>query len=443
MPVTHSAIERIQQRPMGSFQVSAVAICMVLNMGDGFDVLAMAFTAPQIADDWALSPERLGILFSAGLVGMMLGSLLLAPLADQYGRRWGVLTSLVIVTLGMFFSAFCSSVIELGIMRFITGVGVGTMLPSINTMVAEYASLKRRNLSIAVVGTGYPMGATLGGVVAIFLMARYGWPSVYLFGAITSALMIPVVYYRLPESLEYLLAKRPPGALEKINRVMVRLGEPPLTSLPETMAVKTRKIPVLDTLAPDIRINTLLFCSAFFLLMISFYFVMSWTPQLLVQAGLSLQEGISGGVLLNLGGMVGQLLFGFTALRFGARRVILLQMTLAAVVMAGFSFVGTELIPLLVLAFLVGLSLFGAMTGLYALAPQVFSAELRNTGTGMAIGLGRMGAVCGPLIAGFLLAASWSPADSYLVFALPVIAAGLILCLIRFGSGKPEATPVS
>jgi benzoate transport len=416
---------------MSRFQIAAIAICVIINMIDGFDVLAIAFTAPQIAQEWSITPERLGVLFSMGLAGMMVGSLLVAPLADQYGRRWAILTSLVVVTAGMLLSAFCTDIIQLSAMRLLTGIGVGTMLPSINTMVAEYASSQRRSLSIAILGTGYPLGAMLGGVLAVYLIAQYGWPSVFILGGLFSLILIPLVYFRLPESLAYLLARRPVGALDKINEVLAKLDYDSLESLPDSAPARTRKIPVLDTLAPDIRKNTVLFCLAFFLLMTSFYFVMSWTPKLLVNAGLSMQQGISGGVLLNVGGLMGQLLFGVLATRLDIQRVILGFMLTSVLLMLAMTIVGSALTLMLGLAFLMGISLFGAFTGLYALAPLVFDAQLRNTGTGMAIGIGRLGAVFGPLLAGFLLAWFWTAAQSYAIFALPILASAVSMIMIR------------
>ena len=137
----HDTIER---RDMTSFQVSAILICLSINMLDGFDVLAIAFTAPAISSDWSLSAGDLGTALSAGLVGMTLGSLFLAPLGDRWGRRPVILGCLIIMSLGMIATGFSRGVPDLSLYRVITGLGIGGMLASLNTIVAEYSSSHRR-----------------------------------------------------------------------------------------------------------------------------------------------------------------------------------------------------------------------------------------------------------------------------------------------------------
>ncbi|QDJ11741.1 Vanillate transporter (plasmid) [Roseomonas mucosa] len=129
----------VRERNMTPFQTMVVGICIFINLLDGFDVLAMAFTAPAIAKEWGLQPTELGILFSAGLAGMATGSVLLSPLADRYGRRVSILICLALMTVGMLLSAAVQSTTQLLILRFVTGLGIGGILPSINTLIAEYA----------------------------------------------------------------------------------------------------------------------------------------------------------------------------------------------------------------------------------------------------------------------------------------------------------------
>ena len=161
----HDTIER---RDMTSFQVSAILICLSINMLDGFDVLAIAFTAPAISSDWSLSAGDLGIALSAGLVGMTLGSLFLAPLGDRWGRRPIILGCLIIMSLGMIATGFSRGVPDLSLYRVITGLGIGGMLASLNTIVAEYSSSHRRDLAVSLLQAGYPIGATIGGIAATF-----------------------------------------------------------------------------------------------------------------------------------------------------------------------------------------------------------------------------------------------------------------------------------
>lgn len=418
---------------MSRFQVLAVAVCVTLNMLDGFDVLVMAFTASEVAAAWQLTGAQLGALLSAGLVGMAAGSLFVAPWADRFGRRAVILFCLGLITLGMLLSAFAQGAKQLFVLRVLTGIGIGGMLASLNVITAEYSSAKWRSTAIGLQVTGYPIGATIGGTIAAFLITRYGWRSVFLFGALTSAVMIPVVLARLPESLDFLLARRPPNVLERLNDLLRRMNRPRVAALPETAPVDTQRTsnPVSELFAGAVRRSTLLICSSFFLLMFGFYFVMSWTPKLLVEAGLSTQEGITGGVLLNLGGILGGTLFAFLASHYALKRLTMLYLGVTAVFMVVFGIVTTALTPAFLLALAIGIFLFGSMVGLYALAPILYPAGIRSTGMGWAIGIGRIGAILAPFVAGLLLDAGWSTDHLFWAFAIPVLIAILTVRGLR------------
>ncbi len=419
---------------MGRFQWLAVAICVMLVMLDGFDVLVMAFTASSISAEWHLTGAQLGVLFSAGLFGMAGGSLCLAPLADRFGRQAIILVCLGLITVGMLLSAFAQSSLELGILRALTGVGIGGMLASVSVITAEYSSSKWRSTCVAFQATGYPIGATLGGMVAAVLLVHSGWRSVFIFGAICTALMVPAVLLWLPESVDFLLAKQPRGALDKLNKLLRKMGRPALASLP----AKPVKVVGDGTtggfgalFAPGMLRSTLLVWSGFFLLMFTFYFALSWTPKLLVAAGLSAQQGITGGVLMNLGGIVGGTLFGLLAARLELGRLTAASLCLTALAMAAFGYATGALGLAFVAAFGIGVFIFGGMAGLYSFAPIIYPAAVRSTGMGWAIGIGRLGAILAPLTAGLLLDNGWTPPQLYYVFALPLLLAVVAVLAIR------------
>lgn len=417
-------VASIKSDAMQPVQIIAVGMCVVINMLDGFDVLVMAFTAPEIAREWQLEPQSLGILFSSGLLGMALGSLFIAPLADWMGRRRIILICLVIISLGMLASAFMNSVASLVSTRIITGLGIGGMLASITTITAEYSSDVRRGFCISLVQSGYPIGATIGGSIAAVLIVQYGWREVFIFGAVSSALMIPLVFLLLPESLDYLITRQPKAALERINELLRRLGKGVLDSLPDPSGLlKPARMPVLGLLTPNLVKTTVLIWLAFFMVMMSFYFVLSWTPTLLTEAGLNVEQGISGGVLVNIGGIIGGVSLGYLTARFTVTKLVAWFMVMCAIAMAAFGLSQSGLTLMLVFGFVIGFFVFGSMIGLYAITPNSYDTSIRNTGMGWAIGVGRIGAVVGPLIAGFLLNRGWSGADCFVVFAVPLIIA--------------------
>lgn len=416
--------ETINRGTMSPVQVMAIAICIVLNMLDGFDVLAMAFTASHISTDWHLTGKEVGVLLSAGLFGMAAGSLFLAPWADRIGRRPLILICLGTISAGMLCSALAQNVPQLAALRAVTGLGIGGMLASINVITGEYASDKWRSTAIVLQATGYPVGATIGGAIAGVLLAHYGWRSVFVFGGLVTLAMVPVVLARLPESLDFLIARRPEGALDKLNRLLARMGRPAVAALPAHEATQAREAgDVRSLFHGGLAMQTLMIWMSFFLVMFTFYFVLSWTPKLLVAAGMSAQQGITGGVLLNVGGIVGGTAFAFLSARIGLRPLLWSCFILTALTMVAFGLYAGTLAAALALAVVIGAGIFGCMVGLYAYAPILYPAQTRTTGMGWSIGMGRFGAVLAPLVAGSLLDAGWPSAHLYYVFAIPLLVA--------------------
>jgi benzoate transport len=412
----------IKTSPMSRYQIVAVAICVFLYMLDGFDVLAMAFTAAPVAKEWGLQAPQVGILLSAGLLGMTGGSLFIAPLADKFGRRTLVLVCLSIISVGMLLSALSQSMVQLSIMRLFTGLGVGGMLATLTVVASENSSNKWNNINLSILGAGYPIGAVVGGSIAAILMVHYGWRSVFLFGSLVSFSMIPLVIKYLPESLDYLLSKRPANALERVNGLIERMGHSPLDVLPPLAASTDQPKTKLSSLfAPEVRKATLLIWLTFFMVMFSFYFVLSWTPKLLVAAGMSEAEGISGAVLINLGGIFGGLLLGYISSRFALRKTIIAYLIGTAVFMVAFGIFWTQLSLALGLGVVMGFFLFGSMCGLYILTPSMYATSIRTTGLGWAIGIGRLGAIFSPLIAGILLEDDWQGDSLFMLFSIPVL----------------------
>ena len=434
----------VRNRQMTPFQGVAVGICIFINMLDGFDVLALAFTAPAIAREWGLDPAALGALFSAGLAGMAIGSVVLSPLADRYGRRASVLFCLLLMTVGMLLSAFAQSTTHLFVLRLLTGLGIGGVLPSINTIVAEYASIKRRDFCIGLMTMGYAVGATLGGLIAVVLLSNFGWPSVFLLGGALSAATALLVVTVMPESVDFLLARRPPKALERVNGVLTRLALPPLAELPPVTAGSRPRSEYKAIFAPNLRVTTVLVCASFFLAMTTFYFLLNWTPKILVDLGLSVQGGISGSVVMNLAGVVGGLLLGWNTNRFGLGRLTAIYMALCFVSVVVFGYIPVSMAALLSVAVAIGFFMNGVIVGLYALVPTVYPPAVRATGAGLALGCGRLGATVGPFVAGILIAQGWSRAAYFIAMAVPMlIAAGVVLRISGARGSSQEATGVT
>lgn len=424
----------LAQAPLTPYLLVAIGICIGLNMLDGFDILAMSFAASGIKADWHLLDSQLGALLSAGLVGMGLGSLTLGPCADRWGRRIIILLSVALAGLGMLSSAAARGYLDLLVLRVLTGVGIGGTIASVAVVVSEYAPDRWRGTALAIYATGYSIGATIGGVLATYAIPRYGWRSAFVIGGSVSLLLLPFAWRRLPESLDFLLTRRPRSALQRVNALLEAMRQSPITVMPEPVGGQRGHASVRSQLALLMTASTLLVWFTFFCTMAGFYFIVSWTPRLLNAAGLSASQGLTGGVLLNLGGIAGCALFAFAAAHADPRRLLLGTLIGSALLVAAFGLTISRLDIALWTALLLGIITNAAMAGLYAVGPPLYPTAVRGTGMGWAIGIGRFGAILAPFASGTLLDRGWAPAQLYFVFSVPFAAAAVALLVIGTSS---------
>ena len=432
-----TVVDQIRERPMTPLQVGAVLICILINFIDGFDVLAIAFAAPEISKEWQLQPSTLGVVFSSGLAGMVLGALFLSPVADRFGRRKLILLCLAVISTGMFTSALADDVNSLLLTRLITGLGVGGMLSSLTTMVAEYSSARRQKLAVSVLQAGYPVGAIIAGFASVLLVSEFGWRSIFLVGGALSLMMLVVVYLCLPESLDFLVNRSgDERALERVNALLVRMRQEPLTEMPEKASSEEHR-GFFDVLSKEHRLKTFLIWTAFLSVMSTWYFVANWTPKILVDAGLSRDASFSGGVILSIGGVLGGIFVGWMASKAHVLRVGSVGMLSSVALMAMFGSLSSAITPMLIVTFAVGFFLAGSMISLYAALPDMYPVQIRNTATGWALGIGRLGAVLGPNVAGVLIEAGWGRLALYAGMSVPMFLAAYAAVLLVRGFSAP------
>ena len=422
----------LREGSMTMFQVIVTTICVALNMIDGFDVLAISFTAPLIAREWGVDPATLGILLSAGLAGMALGALCISPVADVSGRRAAVIISTCLLSIGMLASAITTNVLELAACRFLTGLGVGGVLAGGNTLLAEYAPVRWRDFVISIMVSGYSAGAIVGGSISAYLINAYGWRSAFIFGGLCSTVLLPVIVLYLPDSLDFILSGKRVDALARVNTVMRRLGRHELTALPELARESTETRAVIGVFEPRFLKGTLLIVLSYFMLMLSFYFVLSWTPKNLVDLGFTVEQAIFASVLLNVGGILGGLIFGYFASKSNARTLSPYMLVGLFLAIVGFGMLKSGLFAVMSGAFVAGFFLIGSMASLYLIVPQMYPPNVRNTGTGLAIGFGRVGAIVGPYIGGLLIGGGWDRIAYYSVLAIPVLVSAFAVRHIPF-----------
>ena len=414
---------QLNSRKMSLAQWEVVLLCTAINMLDGYDVLVMSFAAAPVAADWQLDSPSLGLLLSAGLVGMALGAIVLGSLADTLGRKRLVHVCLTTVTIGMILSAFAQSQLQLLALRFVTGIGIGGMLATLTTLVSEYSNDKRRGICMGLLQSGYPLGALLGGMIAAQIIQFADWRSLFLFGGALSAMLLPLIVVRLPESLDFLSRSEDSGANDMKGRLLKRfdLAEPQ-TSVGDDLSQGTGSWRRCFT-PSEVRENTLLLWSCYLALMFSFYFVVSWTPKLLVDAGLSTAQGISAGAVLQAGGLIGALVMGLLGSRYEVNKLAAWFFMLSVVMILTYGWADAELTTLMILSAMMGFFLIGAMIGLYTIGPALYDSASRVTGVGLAIGVGRLGAIAAPFVGGLMLEANLEVSLIYAVFAAPLILA--------------------
>lgn len=421
---------------MSGFQWYIVGLATFLNALDGYDVLAMAFTANVVSGEFALNGSQLGLLLSAGLVGMAMGSLILGPFADRMGRRKILIVALLINLVGLVLSATAGSSVELAIWRVVTGIGIGGILATVTVITSEYSNNKHRGMAVSIYTAGYGVGATLGGLLAAQLIPTFGWRSVFVAGAVATLLSVVLVWFSIPESVDYLRVKRPAGAEEKALQIARRIGKTNTIGLGAPSAEDSVQVKLSDLLSGSFRSNTLKLWAAFFFIMFGFYFANSWTPKLLVESGMTENQGIIGGLALTLGGTFGSLLYGLITTRFNSRHTLMVFTVLSAVTLV--VFITTTSIPLLAFGsgVLVGMLINGCVAGLYTVTPTAYPSTLRTTGVGWGIGIGRFGAIFAPITVGALLDAGWTPPYLYTAVAVIVVFAAVALIGIRPYLGK-------
>jgi AAHS family 4-hydroxybenzoate transporter-like MFS transporter len=412
-------------------QILVVGLCMFFNMLDGFDIIAMAVVAGDVSREMMLPPDKIGWIFSFALAGMMAGAMLLAPISDIIGRRKVIVVSIVVVGVSILLTANATTLTEFIVLRFISGVGAGVMLASQATLAAEYSPEKYRSLSVTFVTSGYALGAMLTSVAAGLILPDYGWRGMFWFGGVATLLMGVVAWLLIPESLKYLLERRPSDALRRINKILTKLKRDTLLQMPDVDPRQQKQSlgmvqVMLQLLAKEHRKVTLTLWTTFFLAFSALYFLLSWIPMLIEDSGFSAADAREAFFLFNLGGVIGVWILGILSTRWKLTNIVFALMFSASIFMVIFAAIPGDIDFLFTLIFVIGLLQQGGFTGLYAAAAKAYPTSMRSTGIGWSIGLGRFGAVAGPAVAGYLIAGGLDMAANFYIFAVPLAASAII-----------------
>jgi len=392
------------------------------------DVLVISYTAPVIASSWDISFKALGVVFSSGVFGMAVGALLLAPYADKIGRKKIILLSTIIISIGILLTGFSKNIYHLILLRFLSGIGIGTMLASTVSLVSEYTPNRSRDFWVSFILAGYPLGAILAGYLSNYILKYYSWEDVYIAFGLISIFFIPIIYFFLLESVDFLLKNQPKNALSRVNLILKKLDFSKIEFLPTKINVGS-KIPVNSLFQAKYIDSTIKLWTAFFFSFACLYFLISWIPKIVTELGLSLELGIYSGTVFNIGAFFGIVTQGYFSSKFGLKKIISLFLIVTCIIMTQIQhFFGSDW--MLFIFSVLGFTIQGGFVGLYSIAARIYPTEFRTTGVGWGIGAGRLGAVLGPLVAGVLIGAGISISMNFIIFAVAALIAALFTHII-------------
>lgn len=422
--------DEIRHRPMRIAQLTIIAICIVLAMIDGYEVVVVPFTVPHIARAWSLGPVEVGYLLSAGVFGMAIGAVVISPLVDFIGRRRHILACLALITLGMTLSAFSTTLTQLLVWRSFSGLFIGALISSLNIITSEYSSDRRRGVVMGIYGIGFPLGAALGGMLIGPLVRILDWRAPFLFGAALTFLMFIVVLFKLPESISYLVEKRPRNALAAYNRIALRLGYPMSDTLPPIRSQAGEKAGWRQIFSGILLTRTLCLWGGYACLVSAFYFANTWTPKLISDATGDAGKGVTAGIVVLVGGVLGSLVFAGLSLVLRPRLVTASMLCVGAMAFVLYASQIHNVSVAFVLALLIGLCTNGGVAAIFAISPQVYPTVVRGTGVGLMIGFGRGVAILAPLVTGYMLSGGWQPALIYQIFGVLLAFSSIAIVLL-------------
>jgi AAHS family 4-hydroxybenzoate transporter-like MFS transporter len=420
----------IDQQPVGGFQFRLLLICAAVLFLDGFDTQAIGYVAPALAREWGLSKGALGPVFSAGLFGLMIGALVLGPLADRVGRRKIIIFSTLAFGLGALATAFVHDVNTLLAIRLLTGLGLGGAMPNGIALTSEFNPRRRRAAMVMIMFCGFSVGAALG-----------GWRSVFVVGGAAPLLLVPILGMWLPESVRFLtLSGR---ANERVARLLGLIS--PQTAFPPAAQFVVHEpelagMPVRHLFSQGRTLATLLLWVVFFMSLLDLYFLANWLPTVLNDLGVSVSRAAAIGSMLQVGGVTGALALGTLIDRFSFRALALVYF-MAVFAVGAIGQFGHSIVFVTMAIFAAGFCIVGGQIAANALAAAFYPTSVRATGVGWALGIGRVGSIVGPLIGGVLLSMKWSPASVFMAAAAAALCAALAaFCLSRLsGLGGSKA----
>lgn len=425
----------IDEARFGNVHLKIIIACAILLIVDGYDVFIYGVVLPQLMESWNLTAPQAGSLASWALFGMMSGALVFGPLGDRIGRKKCITVCFTLFSTATFLNGFASTPTMFGVLRFAAGLGCGGLMPNAVALTNEYAPKRMRSTLVALMFSGYAIGGMVAAGLGIWLLPLFGWQAMF-FAAAVPLLMLPLILRSIPESVGFLIRN---GEQEKASSILQRLAPHTGGGQPLVYEEATgERAAVSELFRHNRTLGTLSMWLCFFCCLLMVYALGSWLPQLMRSAGYSLGSSLSFLLALNFGGMFGAIAGGRLADRFGLPRVVMAYFGLGALCIALLG-LNSPMPVLYLLIFIAGAGTTGTQILLYASVAEFYSLSVRSTGLGWASGMGRVGAIVGPMLGGVLLAAQLPMALNFIAFAVPGIVSVLATALYMVSRSRQHA----
>ncbi|AGB79350.1 arabinose efflux permease family protein [Enterobacteriaceae bacterium strain FGI 57] len=434
--------ELINTQPLSRYQKLVIFLGFAVIALDGFDIAIMGFIAPVLKQEWGVSNHELGFVISTALIGLALGAMFSGPLADWLGRKKIIINSVFFFGFWTVATAFSQNIEQMIFFRFMTGLGLGAAMPNISTLVSEYAPERKRSFIITVIFCGFTFGAAIGGFTASWLIPMYGWHSLMALGGILPLLFVPILLWKLPESVRFLVIKQAPAG--QICAILKRLYPGKIADnvsfvLP-TQPVSGNAMRIV--LSPQYRFGTLMLWLVYFMGLFLVYILGSWLPTLVKEIGLTVSQAAIMTAIYQAGGTVGSLFAGWLMDRINPHRALGAIFAVGGLVTMAIGFAAASFTLLCLLALISGACLNGANTGMNALSARFYPTQARATGSSWMHGVGRIGAILSAFAGAEMLAMDLKFETVFLLLGIPALLTVLgVAAKGWFASGQPDNVP--
>jgi AAHS family 4-hydroxybenzoate transporter-like MFS transporter len=428
---TVNVTEIIDERGFGRFQLGVTFWCGLLILLDGFDIGTTAYVVPTVAPLWHITPAAFSQAFLSTLVGVLIGTLASGPLADRYGRKKVILLSALTFAIFELATIPVSSLMSFIVVRFLTGLGIGGLMPISIAMTAEYAPRRIRTTVTAIMYLGFPLGVGIAGFAAAELIPVYGWQAMFVVGGALPLLLLPVVIFTLPESIRFLVARG--GSPARIATLLNWLTQSTQYDAADQFGIaeeKTAGFTVKELFTEGRAASTVLLWVIFFCNLLVIYFLSAWLPTILSAAGVPIGAASRLTGALSLGGVVGILLLGPLVDKIGATRVVRTLYVAAAICIFGIGFSGDNITLLAITITACGGCITSSQSFSNVLAARLYPTTMRSTGVAWALGIGRAGTLLGPVVGGLMLNAHFDTRTMFFSTAIPAVIAAIAMFIL-------------